>query len=1159
MSTCPEPLSFSTEIGLLHAECVITEDAVSWHLTLTDGRPCNLHWGMNRRPHTEWVAPAKALQPAGSLPMDEEAIQTPFVPVPNEEGGFTLTLQFPTDCPCRALSFVLFCTEDESWIKHEGDNFSLPIPGPTREACLPSEVLSREKQEGDELTLFPLNHGCELAVLRRETTTGVQLLLGTDADTPVSLHWGMAPRFRHQWTQPDPLLLPTGSQDYDDKSCRSPFVEQGGLARLTLTIPAPNEGTEPRGLNLLLVQPTPETWYKHEGRDIYLPLFDGEDESPFTESHLRMLAEEIIQAEVGKSSWTLMHRFHLCHDLLPTVGEDEDGWSLLFVWLRFSAIRQLDWQRHYNTKPRDLSHAQDRLTLSLARLWKEQPTNRWWIRALIATLGRGGEGQQVRDEILNIMHRHHLKEVRGTFMEEWHQKLHNNTTPDDIVICEAYLAFLHSNGSVDTFWQTLKGGGVTRERLAALERPITTDPIFHPEKRDGLSGDFEHYLTILKGVHQGTDFASAIDNATPHLSPALAGRVGEIRSQYQNHTPAEVQIQTISAARCELKHLLGERQEESAIRDLLFLDLALDIHLRTVVEQLTFEAHERDRLCEGIIPILQNILATLDDPEFERILTHWSRLLAQPRDSQDWALHAKSVAERLANRLQERSLHLFAQVQPKAEYLGENLGVDEWTLPLFSEEVIRGSELFVLSLLLRHLDPLLRTQAGLGGWQVISPGEGCGIVRTTESLIAVQEEEFNQPTVLIADRVSGDEEIPEGVTSVITLDAPDLVSHVAVRARNGHVLFATCYDSETYDHLKTLQDQPVAVAVQGSDVSIEEGITLTPETTPTPRSVITSALPARSEAWALSSDAFTRAVVGGKSNNLTHLRGKLPDSIHLPVSLALPYGTAERVLEDAANRPVQEAITTHLATLDQDFAPALHRIREAYADLQAPAALQESVTAAMQEAGLPELAWDKAWSAICRVWAAKWNDRAVLSRQHQGIPHDHLVMAVLIQEVVRADYAYVIHTANPFTGDPDELFAEVVLGMGETLVGNEPGRALGFTCHRHSKAITLHAYPGKATGLYGSGIIFRSDSNGEDLEGFAGAGLYDSFTATPAERRPLDYGTEPLIWDPDFRNALLLEIAETGWAVEALCDTPQDIEGAIEQGRNVVVQTRPQV
>ena len=42
------------------------------------------------------------------------------------------------------------------------------------------------------------------------------------------------------------------------------------------------------------------------------------------------------------------------------------------------------------------------------------------------------------------------------FLEQWHQKLHTNTSPDDIAICEAYLAFLHrwaeaaGEGIVDT-------------------------------------------------------------------------------------------------------------------------------------------------------------------------------------------------------------------------------------------------------------------------------------------------------------------------------------------------------------------------------------------------------------------------------------------------------------------------------------------------------------------------------------------------------------------------------------------------------------------------------------------------------------------------------------------------------------------------------------
>jgi len=42
------------------------------------------------------------------------------------------------------------------------------------------------------------------------------------------------------------------------------------------------------------------------------------------------------------------------------------------------------------------------------------------------------------------MHKHHIPETAGHFYEQWHQKLHNNTTPDDIYICEALLAYLRS-------------------------------------------------------------------------------------------------------------------------------------------------------------------------------------------------------------------------------------------------------------------------------------------------------------------------------------------------------------------------------------------------------------------------------------------------------------------------------------------------------------------------------------------------------------------------------------------------------------------------------------------------------------------------------------------------------------------------------------------
>jgi phosphoenolpyruvate synthase/pyruvate phosphate dikinase len=36
-------------------------------------------------------------------------------------------------------------------------------------------------------------------------------------------------------------------------------------------------------------------------------------------------------------------------------------------------------------------------------------------------------------------------------------------------------------------------------------------------------------------------------------------------------------------------------------------------------------------------------------------------------------------------------------------------------------------------------------------------------------------------------------------------------------------------------------------------------------------------------------------------------------------------------------------------------------------------------------------------------------------------------MAVLVQEIIQADYAFVIHTTNPSTEDETEIYAEVKL------------------------------------------------------------------------------------------------------------------------------------
>lgn len=77
--------------------------------------------------------------------------------------------------------------------------------------------------------------------------------------------------------------------------------------------------------------------------------------------------------------------------------------------------------------------------------------------------------------------------------------------------------------------------------------------------------------------------------------------------------------------------------------------------------------------------------------------------------------------------------------------------------------------------------------AGLSSWQVISPVEVVGYVVSVDELLAVQNEAYERPTILVAKSVKGQEEIPDGTVAVLTPDMPDVLSHVSVRARNSKV------------------------------------------------------------------------------------------------------------------------------------------------------------------------------------------------------------------------------------------------------------------------------------------------------------------------------------------------------------------------------------
>lgn len=1007
------------------------------------------------------------------------------------------------------------------------------------------------------------NNDRQLAIAVHKNNNHYHVVLMTDIPGEMILHWGVVPQSGHGWMLPPPSLHPAGTTVFQNKAARTLFVDHEGLRQVCLGI---NAQEAPKKILFVLNQIDADRWLNDHGSNFSIPLvIPAEYGASLGDPELAGLADTIIEKEMSRNSWTLMHRFNLCYDLLDKIGNNRvEGLALIFVWLRFSAIRQLDWQRNYNTKPRELAHALDRLTHKLADRYSDKPGDREFIRLILTTLGRGADGQQVRDEILRIMHRHHIKEVAGHFMEEWHQKLHNNTTPDDVVICEAYLEFLKSKGDLNRFYKKLQQGGVTKKRLKSYDRPIMTPPDFIPHLREALMSDFKRFLKILKKVHSVTDLGTAIEAAAPLFDARVRCLVDFIRSHRNDKETSTITlVEKITEVRRSLPGLFTEQRTN--LRDLLLLDLALENFMRIAVERGLHVRVDPDVLVKLVALALENVCLSHPNDELGNCLRHWKRLKETPSLAREWSIHAAAALDRLGRALSNVIDRHYKIFQPKAEFLGNAFHAESWAVSLFSEEVVRGRPLFALAILLRDLIPRLRKSAGLGNWQVISRNHGIGHVEVVEELASIQDKQFDSPTIIIADKVAGNENIPEGATAVITPDVIDIVSHVAIRARNAHVLFATCYDAEMVGRLKSFRGDAFKLSVDAAGEVIIEKSPEKMEATVERRPPIAGPIVRPSfTAYAVSARDFNGENVGGKSNNLQRINGKLPDWLNLPRSVALPFGVFEQVLSHESNKGHMhryEELTRRIDKATQNACTdLLAEIRATVLALNEPDELTASLDSVMEQAGLPRPAnRDEAWRCIKQVWSSIWNDRAYLSRRTGGMRHDDLFMAVLIQNVVEAEYSFVIHTVNPFTENRDEVYAEVVAGLGETLVGNYPGRALSFTCKKKGGEPRLLAFPSKSVGLFGSGLIFRSDSSGEDLPGYAGAGIYESIMLPQARAVLLDYTDERLVWDADFRQHLLITIAGIGAIIEKILGSPQDIEGAYFRGRYYVVQTRPQV
>ncbi|GAA2860598.1 phosphoenolpyruvate synthase [Streptosporangium fragile] len=108
-----------------------------------------------------------------------------------------------------------------------------------------------------------------------------------------------------------------------------------------------------------------------------------------------------------------------------------------------------------------------------------------------------------------------------------------------------------------------------------------------------------------------------------------------------------------------------------------------------------------------------------------------------------------------------------------------------------------------------------------------------------------------------------------------------------------------------------------------------------------------------------------------------------------------------------------------------------------------PVAVRSSATAedlphasfaGQQDTYLNVVGADAVLEAVRHCWASLWTDRAVAYRAANGIDHRAVRLAVVIQEMIRAEVAGVLFTANPVTGRRREAVIDAAPGLGEAVV-----------------------------------------------------------------------------------------------------------------------------
>jgi rifampicin phosphotransferase len=213
-------------------------------------------------------------------------------------------------------------------------------------------------------------------------------------------------------------------------------------------------------------------------------------------------------------------------------------------------------------------------------------------------------------------------------------------------------------------------------------------------------------------------------------------------------------------------------------------------------------------------------------------------------------------------------------------------------------------------------------------------------------------------------------------------------------------------------------------------------------------------------------------------------------------------------------------------------------IADAYATLgeDVPVAVRSSATAedlpeasfaGQQDTYLNVRELDDLLVAVRDCWASLWTARAMAYRARQGIDPAAVSLAVLVQQMVDAEAAGVMFTANPSNGRRDETVISAAWGLGEAVVSGAVNTD-NFVVRKPDGTVLSSEIADKAV-----------------MTGYAEQRTEERLVPAELRKRPV------------LSQAEAAELAGYGTRIENHYGAPQDIEWARADGRFWILQARP--